>query len=371
MSNSEKFIEKASKVHNNYYDYSSIIYVNTHTKVEILCPVHGYFYQSPANHQKGVGCPLCSNITRAKSKTKSLDNFLIKANEVHNDFYIYEKTKFEKRSEKSIITCPIHGDFLQTPANHLKGQGCPECGKIKASLKRTKSSEQYIIDASIVHNNYYDYSKTIYVNNNDKVIIICPEHGEFEQKANNHLQGKGCAKCRDKKLSLARRDTFENFVLKANIVHNNLYEYYKSDFTNHHDKVKILCKKHGDFEQSINSHLKGRGCPSCNSSKGEIMISNWLKINYPNLEYIEQYRADWLKGLIYDFYIPTLNLAIEYNGIQHYKAVEFFGGEEYFDYCVNNDNLKEKYSNENKTTLVIIKYNNEKEDMQKLKEVLC
>lgn len=369
MTNSEKFIEKSKTVHNNYYDYSKVNYVNTHTKVEIVCPEHGSFYQDPANHQKGSGCKLCANKNRAKNKTKSFDSFLKDANLVHNNFYIYEKTKFTKRTEKAIITCPIHGDFEQLINNHLKGEGCPICGKLKTSEKRTKTQDEFIRECKNIHGDNYDYSNSIYLGYHEKFCIICPIHGEFWQTPANHLNGKGCNKCASDKMSIEKRDSFEDFVNKANLIHNNLYT-YENNYINQLTKITILCNKHGKFDQTPNAHLRGQGCPKCNNSKGELMIQQWLKNNYPNLNFIEQYRAEWINGLIYDFYIPELNLAIEYNGIQHYEPIDFFGGEDYFNYCVNNDNLKKEYSNNNETKLILIKYNNEKEDMNILKNII-
>lgn len=364
--NFENFINRAKIVHSEYYNYSKVEYINTHEKVCIICPEHGEFWQSPANHLKGSKCKLCSNKARAKSKTKSFESFLNDANLVHSNFYIYEKTNFIKRSDKAIITCPIHGDFEQIINNHLKGEGCSECAKIRSADKRKLTLNEFIIKANNIHNNKYDYSLSVYSKYSDKIKIICPIHGEFEQQVGNHLQGKGCSKCKNDKLAFNRKDSFENFVNKANSVHNKLYDYEKVNYINQLTKIIIICPKHGEFEQTANAHLRGQGCPKCNNSKGEIMIYNWLKNNYSSLKFIEQYRAIWLNGLIYDFYIPSLKIAIEYNGIQHYEPVEFFGGEEYFKYIQNNDRLKDKFSTENGITLIKIKYNNEIIDMKEL-----
>ena len=233
-------------------------------------------------------------------------------------------------------------------------------------IKRRKTTAVFVIEAANLHNNKYDYSLSVYSKYSDKIKIICLIHGEFEQQVGNHLQGKGCSKCKNDKLAFNRKDSFENFVNKANSVHNKLYDYEKVNYINQLTKIIIICPKHGEFEQTANAHLRGQGCPKCNNSKGEIMIYNWLKNNYSSLKFIEQYRAIWLNGLIYDFYIPSLKIAIEYNGIQHYEPVEFFGGEEYFKYIQNNDRLKDKFSTENGITLIKIKYNNETIDMKEL-----
>lgn len=121
------FIESMSILHNNKYDYSKVIYLNNKKKVEIICPEHGSFWQTPNKHQQGRICPKCANKTRGRFPKQTTEDFIIKANKVHAFKYIYDKTIYVKNHEQVIITCPVHGDFLQSPANHKAGQGCPSC----------------------------------------------------------------------------------------------------------------------------------------------------------------------------------------------------------------------------------------------------
>lgn len=117
----EIFIEKANKIHGNKYDYSEINYINNHTEIKILCKEHGYFNQMPLNHLKGNQCYKCSNIV------KTTEDFISKANTIHKNIYIYDKTNYKSAREKITITCKIHGDFLQSPNDHLNGCGCQRC----------------------------------------------------------------------------------------------------------------------------------------------------------------------------------------------------------------------------------------------------
>ena len=117
----EIFIENANKIHGNKYDYSEINYVNSHTEIKILCKEHGYFNQMPLNHLKGNQCYKCSNIV------KTTEDFISKANTIHKNIYIYDKTNYKSAREKITITCKIHGDFLQSPNDHLNGCGCQRC----------------------------------------------------------------------------------------------------------------------------------------------------------------------------------------------------------------------------------------------------
>jgi len=123
-----------------------------------------------------------------------------------------------------------------------------------------------------IHGDKYDYSLTNYVSAHKKVKIICKQHGVFEQKAWNHLHNDGCPICYGTK-----KYTKEEFIEKSNKTHLNKYDYSLVDYVNNSTKVKIICNQHGVFEQSPSSHVSQRhGCPSCNISKGEIFIQNFL-----------------------------------------------------------------------------------------------
>jgi rubrerythrin len=118
----DDFIRSARKVHGDKYDYSKVVYKNNKTDVCIICPIHGEFYQTPNSHLKGRGCPICGG---TKKSTK--EDFIIKAKQVHGDKYDYSKVVYVNNQIKVCIICPIHGEFYQTPKNHLSGQGCPKC----------------------------------------------------------------------------------------------------------------------------------------------------------------------------------------------------------------------------------------------------
>jgi hypothetical protein len=185
-----EFIIKANKKHNNRYNYSKVNYINNYNKVVIICNEHGEFEQVPSSHVFGQGCPKCGR------KRTTQNDFIIKSNKIHNNKYDYSKVNYINSSEKVIIICDEHGEFEQRPNQHLiKKQGCPKCGTLKQIENNTFTTEEYIIKAQEIHNNTYDYSKLIYTQAIKKVDIICKEHGLFEQRACNHLLGAGCPKC--------------------------------------------------------------------------------------------------------------------------------------------------------------------------------
>ena len=262
----KEIIEKFNKIHNNKYDYSKVNYVSSNTKVCIICPEHGEFWQTPNHHLSGRGCPFCKG--RKISKSKKYNNliFIKESTQIHKNKYDYTKVKYINCNTKVCIICPEHGEFWQTPRCHLRGSGCPKCGKISTQTSNTMLQEDFIRKAKEIHNNKYIYTNVIYKNNREKVNIICPIHGEFEQSPSKHLRGQGCPKCcgNVKKIT-------EDFINEAINVHGNEYDYSKSNYIGTNTKVEIICKKHGSFFQTPKNHLKGQGCPEC--SKLQISIS--------------------------------------------------------------------------------------------------
>lgn len=192
----EEFINKANEVHKGKYNYSNVVYKNNRTKVCIICPEHGEFWQIPYDHLRGIGCSKCYHKMMGVKQTLTKEIFLNRCVEKHGNKYDYSKSIYKTMKTPILISCPIHGEFYQKPSEHLKGEGCPKCGRIKANNSSSYSQDQFIQKVSKIHNNKYDYSLVKYNRSSDMIIIICPLHGEFEQRAANHLMGQGCPKCR-------------------------------------------------------------------------------------------------------------------------------------------------------------------------------
>lgn len=125
----ENFLTKVKEKHPyDRYDYSKIIYINSKVKVEIYCETHQkYFWQTPHDHLSSKGCPWCGLERRAKKRLSSQKEFENKANKIHNYKYDYSKTEYINDRTKLIIICNKHGEFVQTPNHHLRGDGCPKC----------------------------------------------------------------------------------------------------------------------------------------------------------------------------------------------------------------------------------------------------
>jgi hypothetical protein len=190
------FVTKARKVHGKKYSYDSVDYVNSQSKVIIRCAEHGDFEQSPNAHLRGSGCPDCGNARTAQKKRKSFEDFVEQANEIHGDRYQYHESAYKDSHEDTRINCPDHGDFNQQPANHLSGQGCPNCGVMKrGQSKNARWLAGLTKKFREVHGDQYDYSQAKAVDSVTPINVVCRRHGVFPVRPSNHLTGHGCPLC--------------------------------------------------------------------------------------------------------------------------------------------------------------------------------
>jgi len=321
------FIQQAIEKNGNKYGYNKVTYVNNSTKVTLQCKEHGDFEQIPNSHLRGVGCPHCGgNIKHSK------DSFIHRALEVHGDSYIYDNINYVNFKTKINITCPMHGDFAQTPNNHLSGKGCPKC---KIDTLRSSTTE-FIRKAILVHGDRYNYDRVEYLNNTTKITIICKVHGEFSQLPINHLQGgANCPKC----VLAAQTLTTENFIEKAQKIHGDHYNYNKVEYVNGINNVIITCKTHGDFEQKAASHLSGSGCPKCVGKDYSILYllkcldTAWYKIGITgNLVN----RIQQMGGNIEEVHHVVLDDPKTHESILHKK----YKREREYNPCVRNGNTE-------------------------------
>ena len=284
-----------------------------------------------------------------KNNKKTSEEFIKEANLVHGDKYDYSLVKYETSKNKIKIICPIHGVFEQTPDSHInKKSKCPKCVNNKKL-----SNEEFIEKANLVHGNKYDYSLCEYNNDLSKINIICLKHGKFMVKAGNHLRGDNCSMCTNNK-----KLTNEEFIEKANLVHGDKYDYSLVKYNGQKNKIKIICNKHGIFEQNPNNHLNNNGCPICKESKGEKIIRDFL--NTKNINYTPQHRFPDCKNILtlpFDFYLPEHNSCIEFNGRQHYEPIKKWGGINNLKEIQKRDKIKMEYCKTNNIPLINIKYN--------------
>ena len=226
-------------------------------------------------------------------------------------------------------------------------------------MSKALTTEEFIQRAQKIHGNKYDYSKSIYKGCCVNIEIICKTHNEsFWQTPNNHINHKrGCPKCGIKKQSKNNTKTTKQFIEDAINVHGYTYDYSKLIYINAKTIVKIICNDHGSFNQLPSHHLSGIGCPFCKSSKGEKIIRKLFK--NIKINFIQQKRFIDCKNnkqLPFDFYLPDHNICIEYDGIQHFESIDFWGGKESFELCRKKDKIKNQYCFDNGIKLIRIPY---------------
>jgi very-short-patch-repair endonuclease len=348
-----EWIERARSVHGDRYDYSVGTYRNAHTKVTIVCPEHGPFSQKPNGHLNGFGCPPCGVRTKGERRRTPFADFVGRARARHGDRYDYDPTGYWVIPGHATVICTSHGRFVQNISNHLKGSGCPRCARESVRNSQVTGAKRFIEQAVAKHGPRYDYSRVIYVNAGVKVSIRCPVHGTFEQKANDHLAGKGCRACAKK-----RQYTTEEFIELARARHGDRYDYSLADYVSSGEKVLIGCPDHGTFAQSAASHLYGIACPRCAESQGEREVRRVLETH--DVEFVTQFSHPTLRDrgrLLVDFALPSRRVLIEFDGTQHRRPVQFGAmtqeeAQVAFKELVRRDNLKTRWAAENGWTLV-------------------
>lgn len=235
------------------------------------------------------------------------------------------------------------------------------------------NTDEWIKKASLIRGNEYDYSKGEYINSKTKIKIICSIHGEFFQTPVAHLnQKQGCPYCGHNKTNNSKRKSHIQFIEESNLIHKNLYDYSITEYIGCFDKVKIICKKHGEFLQTPDKHLQGQGCPICKSSKGELLIRTWLKEN--DIKFKEQFElitseiARDSNLMKIDFFIihDEKQYFIEYDGIQHFEYNSHFHREEdSFFKQQRRDLILNEFCelHKDKVTLIRFNYNQTKEEI--------
>jgi hypothetical protein len=264
----DEFIADAHKLHGEAYDYSATVYVSAKAKVSIICRAHGPFLQEASSHLSGAGCPKCWGEKKANIHAQTLElrhrTFLEKAVEIHKDVYDYSGAFYKNHNSPLQIICKTHGPFFQRPAVHLRGGGCPTCAAKLIGRARRSSTERFVCQANVVHDNYFDYSSVLYKTTHEPVVIICPDHGPFEQRPSNHLQGAGCPICAGLHRGQERKEFRAlNLLEDFQAAHGDRYDYSRVVYVDSRTKVEIRCPAHDKFFVTPANHLQGIRCKEC------------------------------------------------------------------------------------------------------------
>lgn len=182
------------------FDYSDTVYVNARTKLVIKCNIHGNLLVDPTNHIiSPTGCERCSSQQTGLSQRRTQESLIRQFVIRHGDRYDYSKVDYQGDSKNIIIICKVHGEFSQRAIAHANGRNCNDCMNEQNGINARLSTEDFIRRSNEVHNGKYDYSLVDYLTSDDDVTIICPKHGEFRQRASNHVNNNyGCWECGQK-----------------------------------------------------------------------------------------------------------------------------------------------------------------------------
>lgn len=377
----EMYIKKAQERHGNKYDYSSTVFVDWNTLIFIGCSVHGQKEVSPRHHiygKKAHGCKQCGQEAWATEKNQRARlSFLNRVKAIYGDKYDYSHTIYSASKAKIVVICPKHGSFSTTPNRLLRGKGCSKCGDESAARKRSKGTKKFIAEAQAVHGDRYDYSKVDYFSCSKKIIIICRVHGEFQQLPQNHLKGHDCEKCGFLKTGDGLRKLLEDFLAAARATHGNKYDYSKVVYINTKTEVEIICPEHGSFKQAPGNHIKGSGCLLCVDifhSKFARKIEDWLitnEIKYEREKTFENCRSKKRNQRFrFDFFLPNQGIIIEYDGQQHFRSVEHWGGNASLQANIANDKIKNEWAKKNGFKMLRISFI-QKDEVEDILEKHC
>ncbi len=357
---SQEFINSVRTVHLNKYDYSKANYVNSQTKVEIICQIHGSFNMKPNSHYNGQGCPKCGRIDAKNNIALDYFVFLERAELVHHNRYVYQEDTYVNYTTKMTIFCDEHGFFEQTPHSHISMKtGCPKCGVLNTAKKNQIGWEAVYDLFLVAQGDKYEYDQGTFADVSSKMKIKCTQHGWFTQKPYSHYGGSGCIKCSFAESGEKQQIGYSEFVKRSMIKHGDKYKYTETNYIDIFTPIEIGCPKHGFFLQSPRNHYRGSGCHKCISSRGETLVR--LILEEHNILYEEQKKFENLMDknkLRCDFYLPEYNTVIEYNGLQHYEPISFFGGINGLMQTQKRDLIKYTYLEANKIELIIIRFDN-------------
>lgn len=267
-------ISKIIEIHGDLYGFDKLVYKSYKDKVTLKCSIHGYFDIKVNNLISNKrGCQKCGVMKGHKSCLSNIDNFIEKSNKIHSNKYDYSKSIYINWKTPLVIVCNNHGEFIKTPNAHLSGQGCIGCKSLKRvkvikekkdpAINIKRHLDNFISQSNRLHMNKYDYSFVEYKKSNLKVKILCNKHGFFEQTPHHHKNGNECQRCSyENSIGRIKMNTSE-FISMSKNRHGDYYNYSLSKYDGFRKKVKIICRKHGEFFQNARYHINGGGCPRC------------------------------------------------------------------------------------------------------------
>lgn len=349
----EEFLERVySQSREHGHDITVLgEYKNQKSKVKCRCNVCGHEWEAIAHNLYNRGtCPKCSISNRVAKRRTTHDDFVAMMASRRRDLIVLGKyeTTYSKIKVKS-IRC---GHEWEARANNLlhSNSGCPIC------YGHNKTTSDFIKEVNKLNINVEVLGE--YTGSKSDILCKCTLCGkEWMSTPNSLLHGTGCYECGHKRGGMKIRISNDDYVIKMSYANPDVEMI--GTYTRSKDPVEFRCKKCGNIWETAPANVanSGSGCPRCKSSKGEREIARYL--DQIGVEYVHQKRfGDCVDVAVlpFDFYIPSINTCIEYDGALHYKPVEYYGGQDYYDKIQKHDTIKTKYCNENGIALVRIPY---------------
>lgn len=335
---------------NNTHDITPISpYIDSHTKVTCQCNVCGFIFSSePSVLTNNSNCPKCAIKINAKKATKAHALFIQEMEVINPDILII--SGYQRADKKIDCQCKICGrKWSATPTHLLHGTGCPYCnGNAKISIEDFLAS---IKDSSIeVIGDLINFST--------RVLCRCKVCGnEWYANPENLVNGSGCPRCKNEFAGFQRRKRKESFREDMKRLHPEIE--LISNYTHSHSTVKFIVLKTGEIREATPSALYASGKYGTKNYKGENLIAETL--DKLKIEYIHGKRFSDLRGkrnpLEYDFYLPEFQAVIEFQGEQHLRPVDYFGGKENFEIQLKHDKKKREYAKKHNLQFIEILYN--------------
>lgn len=252
------FVRDAKAAHGDIYDYSRIKELPLYKeKVEIVCKIHGAFWQQAGNHKQGKGCFECGKLKFSQAKTLDTKTFIKRAKQVHGNTYSYKKSVYTGQNDQIVITCKTHGEFTMQPANHWLGKGCFRCAADSRGVKRrgrwvsSKDIKNLLPKNIAFSDTRSEFSQYHYAQ------LVCKTHGNISSSVARILAGKFCGKCSSTQSAVLRYDAQRDFfqrelIKKLESIYGDKYLYDEVSYIRATKPVTLICPKHGPFEATPN-----------------------------------------------------------------------------------------------------------------------
>lgn len=322
------------------------IYAGANIKIKHRCKIDGYEWNvTPHNILIGKGCPKCAGVIK-----RTHDQYLEEVAKVNPNIEVIGK--YKKLSTPILHKCLIHDVIWNAfPSNILRGHGCVKCGGELLGNQKRKSHEQYVYDLNIVHPNIIVLEK--YINTEVPILHKCIiDDFEWKAKPGNLLHGKGCPKCAG-----VMKKSHDEYVSELRLANPDIVAL--EEYVNAKTPILHMCLKDGYkwYTSPTNVLNKKNGCPMCNESSGERQIRQYLEKYDITYEYQKRYvDCRDINQLPFDFYLPDYNAIVEYDHMQHFEPIDYFGGIDSFEKTVKHDKIKNAYCKENGISLLRIPY---------------